>query len=209
MQCIWNYWHQAERKVHGAVLGLAVLDTKHLTGAGGPQPISDLRDNRKDLREAPQNKDDKDESLMDDDGNIQIVSFNHEKPPQFTASTTAPADNLPIPFHRANLLDAISEEDTDPESYTSELPPYSLVESISTNHSNNGGIDTTERNCFSRYRYETFNDKTFSRADLDFTKFRKAMREVLPVKDTKTSLKRKRFTQSKLFQAGGMLQGHS
>ena len=199
MQCIWNYWHQAERKLHGAIG--AGLDTKQQTGgAGRAEPVSNL------LSAAPV---DRDESLRDDDDGdiVQVVSFNQEKSPQFTAAKNGPADNLPIPFHRTNLMDIISEEDSEPESYLNELPPYSLVESMNTENINNGGVDTTERNCFSRYRYETFNDKTFSRTELDFTKFRKAMREVLPVKDTKTSLKRKRFTQNKLFQ--GVLQGHS
>ena len=212
MQCIWNYWHQAERKLKGTIG--ALVDTKHQTGgaerAGGAEPVNNLR---------PAPPVDRDESLTDDDGDIQVVSFNQEKPPQFTALRNGPADNLPIPFHRTNLLDNISEEDSEAESYINELPPYSLVESINTQNINNGGInnggiknggiDTTERNYFSRYRYETFNDKTFSRTELDFTKFRKTMREVLPVKDTKTSLKRKRFTQNKLFQGQRVLQGHS
>ena len=200
MQCIWNYWHQTERKIHGAVLTL--IDTRPQQ----VQTISNLEASKTDLMQATVES--KDESLIEEGGDVQIVTFNHEKPPQFTALKNPPAEILPIPFHRTNLLDVISEENSDNESYTNELPPYSLVEnSITTTSINTGGVDTTDRNYFSRYRYETFNDKTFSRSEVDFTKFRKAMREVLPVKDTKTSLRRKRFTQSKLFR--GPLQGHS
>ena len=140
---------------------------------------------------------------MDDDGDIQIVSFDKEKPPQFIPGN-GQAGILPVPFQNNKLLDVIEEDSEEAEGYINELPPYSLVESIITNTNN---INTTDRNCFSRYHYETFNDKTFSRAELDFSKFRKTMREVLSMKDTKTSLRRKRFTQSKLFR--GPLQGHS
>ena len=180
----------------GAIVG--VLHTSHQASPTGPTRT--LHNTNKGFLPAPV---DKEESLIDDDGDIQIVSFNHEKPPQFTALENGPACILPIPIQNNKLLDVISEEE---DSVEAELPPYSLVESFNTN-TKKINLNTAEGNYFSRYHYETFNDKTFNRTELDFSKFRKTMREVLPVKDTKTSMKRKRFTQNKLFQ--GVLQGHS
>ena len=126
-QCIWNYWHQAERRINGAIGG--VLHTKHQAGNKGP--VGNLQSTKQDFLQAPV---DKEESLIDDEGDIQIVSFNHEKPPQFTALENGPAAILPLPFQNSKLLDVISEEEdsVEAEGYISELPPYSLVESFNT-----------------------------------------------------------------------------
>ena len=68
---------------------------------------------------------------MDDDGDIQIVSFDKEKPPQFIPGN-GQAGILPVPFQNNKLLDVIEKDSEEAEGYINELPPYSLVESIIT-----------------------------------------------------------------------------
>ena len=72
----------------GAIVG--VLHTSHQASPTGPTRT--LHNTNKGFLPAPV---DKEESLIDDDGDIQIVSFNHEKPPQFTAYKNGPVCILP------------------------------------------------------------------------------------------------------------------
>ena len=140
---------------------------------------------------------DKKPSECDDDPDIQIISFSYGEADHSKGYLSAP-DPVRLEVNPSSVTLGVI-----PSSLRLEVIPEEGGISSCDLPSYNQLSDSTVSNVFSRYHHQA---NTVRRTDITFTKLRR--KEAFPVKENKTSMKRKLFTKrSKL--GGDLLEGHS
>ena len=181
-QCILSYWLRTEQKIQQTLR--EVTTSKIIVTSDGDFTKDHNKLNKSDLP-----------SFNLDERTAEVMQTSLEKDELLTNNDATGGD--------VQLVSFTEDKSQDCTGYKSAPAVLDVIsEESSTDVSPDQNCLPQQGNYFSRYHYETFRT-----THIDFSKLGKSKKEVLPVKETKTSLKRKRFTENKLVDS--LLQGHS